>query len=186
MIQVNKYFTLKKLLEWNIDYSLGLKTQKVKKGEVFLQAGQKCNYMFFTLRGSVRIYYYDLKGNDMTHWFVGKDSIFTSPFSFFREDDNILHFEALEETNLILITAKQLRLIGAKVKGQSEAMQSIYMDFGMLMSRRVMSIHTETAEKRYLRLLEEHPYIFQQAKLSQIASYLGITPQSLSRIRKNL
>ena len=56
----------------------------------------------------------------------------------------------------------------------------------MVFSRRVMSIHTETAEERYLNLIKEHPLLFQKAKLTHIASFLGITPQSLSRIRKNI
>ncbi|MEM9329664.1 MAG: Crp/Fnr family transcriptional regulator, partial [Bacteroidota bacterium] len=67
-----------------------------------------------------------------------------------------------------------------------EALRQMNSEFAMVLSRRVMSIHTETAEDRYLRLMKEHPLLFQKAKLSHIASFLGITQQSLSRIRKNI
>ena len=68
----------------------------------------------------------------------------------------------------------------------NEAFRKINSEFAMVLSRRIMSIHTQTAEERYLHLMKEHPDLFQKAKLSHIASFLGITQQSLSRIRKNI
>lgn len=186
MIQVDKYLSLKQLLEWNMAHQLGFKQQSVKKGTVFLKPGQPCDYLYLIIKGFVRTYYYDIDGNEMTHIFAMKDSITTSPFSFLRKEENILYLEALEDTELILITYAQLNNIIAKVPGTGEAIRSIFMEFGMNMSRRVMSIHTQTAEQRYLKLIKDYPYIFQQAKLSHIASYLGITIQSLSRIRKHI
>jgi len=174
------------LLEWNIDFELGLTTKTVNKGVNFLEKGQKCDHLYFVLKGFVRVYYYDLDGNDMTHMFAYENSITTSPFSFFKNEENILYLEALEETELLLITADQLQTLIDHVEHTGEAIRKLFIEFGMVMSRRVMSIHTETAEERYLNLMKSYPEIFQKAKLTQIASYLGITPQSLSRIRKNI
>ncbi|MCT4581169.1 MAG: cyclic nucleotide-binding domain-containing protein [Flavobacteriales bacterium] len=83
MTQAQKYIPLKDFLEWNIEYRLGLTTLTVKKGEVFLEKGNRCDYLYFVLKGFVRIHYYDIEGNDMTHLFAFQNSIITSPFSFF-------------------------------------------------------------------------------------------------------
>lgn len=110
----------------------------------------------------------------------------TSPFSFVKNEKNILFFEALEDTDLMLISSPQLEKLIHHLPELGEAFRHINAEFAMVLSRRIMSIHTETAEERYLKLMEEHPLLFQKAKLSRIASFLGITQQSLSRIRKNL
>ncbi|WP_424989424.1 Crp/Fnr family transcriptional regulator [Flagellimonas sp.] len=186
MVRADKYITSKNLIEWNIEHNLGLTAQSVKRGALFLEAGQRCDYFYFVLKGLVRIYYHDLNGNEITHWFSSKNSMITSPFSFLKKEENILFFEALEDTELILITSEQLNTIISQFQSTEMAFRNLYAEFAMVLSRRVISIQTETAEERYLKLMKEHPYLFQKAKLGHIASYLGITPQSLSRIRKNL
>ncbi len=186
MIKSQIYITAQDLIQWNIDLKLGLTNRLVKKGKLFLEEGQRCDYFYFVLKGFVRLYYIDLHGDEVTHWFSKENSMITSPLSFFKKEKNILYFEAVEDTELILITSKQLDTIIAQFKSTEEAVRNLYAEFAMVLSRRVMSIHTETAEERYLKLMDEHPYLLQRAKLSHIASFLGITPQSLSRIRKNL
>ncbi|MEM7510425.1 MAG: Crp/Fnr family transcriptional regulator [Bacteroidota bacterium] len=186
MFNSRPYIDVDQLLKWSIDFDLGLKHKKVKKRETFLKEGQKCNYLYFILNGFVRVYYLDLEGNEITHWFSARDSMITSPFSFVKNENNILIFEAMEESELLLITSAQLDKLISHVPDLGEAFRHINAEFAMVLSRRIMSIHTETAEERYLKLMKEHPLLFQKAKLSQIASFLGITQQSLSRIRKNL
>ena len=99
---------------------------------------------------------------------------------------NILYFEALEDTELLLLTHNQLDEIIFNSKTTEKAYQNLLAEFAMVLSRRIMSIHTQSAEDRYLKLIKEHPLLFQKANLSHIASFLGITPQSLSRIRKSI
>ena len=147
---------------------------------------QRCHYFYFVSKGFIRLYYLDLEGREITHWFSAENMMITSPFSFFKEETNILNFQALEDTKLILVTRDQLDSFCDQIDHANKSFQSLFVEFAMRLSRRVMSIHTESAEYRYLKLLEEHPLIFQKAKLAHIASYLGITQQSLSRIRKNL
>lgn len=186
MFKSDQFITAKKLLDWNLKYKLGLTTKTVHKSEIFLEEGQKCNYFFLVLKGFVRVYYYDLDGHEITHWFSADEMMVTSPFSFFKNEPNILYFQALEDTELLLITKEQIDSILLHDPSLSDNIRNLYVEFAMILSRRVMSIHTQTAEDRYLQLMEVHPYLFHKAKLAHIASYLGITPQSLSRIRKNL
>lgn len=186
MFSTKPYIDINKLVKWNIEFDLGLTNKTVKKGDVFLKEGQKCYHLYYILSGFIRVYYLDLDGNEITHWFCAKDSIITSPFSFVKDEKNILFFEALENTELILINSDQLKKMIYHLPELSQAFRHINAEFAMVLSRRIMSIHTETAEERYLKLIEEHPLLFQKTKLSHIASFLGITQQSLSRIRKNL
>jgi len=186
MFSSKPYLESDSLKKWNIEFNLGLKNRTVKKGDIFLKEGQRCSYLYYILVGFVRVYYLDLQGNEITHWFCAKDSIITSPFSFVKHEKNILFFEALEDTELILISSNQLEKLIQNLPPLGEAFRHINAEFAMVLSRRIMSIHTETAEERYLKLMKEHPLLFQKAKLSHIASFLGITQQSLSRIRKNL
>jgi len=186
MFKSDTYFTAKKLIQWNIDLQLDLTSRAVKKGKLILKEDQRCDYFYFVIKGLVRVYYIDLHGNEITHWFAAENSMITSPFSFLKKEKNILYFEAVEDTDLIAITSDQLDTIVRQVESTEVALRHLYAEFAMLLSRRVMSIHTETAEERYLKLMDEYPHLFRKAKLAHIASYLGITPQSLSRIRKKL
>ncbi|WP_348769216.1 Crp/Fnr family transcriptional regulator [Tenacibaculum sp. 190524A05c] len=173
-------------MNWNIEFNLELTNRSVKKGELLLEAGQRCDYFYYILKGFLRLYYFNLEGNQVTHWFSSENSIVTSPFSFFRKEENILFIEALDDTEILLITSEQFSIINNKVKTADKELRKLFAEFAMTFSRRIMDIHTKTAEERYLKLLAEHPYLFQKAKLSHIASFLGVTQQSLSRIRKNI
>lgn len=186
MFKVDQYFTSQELLDWNSEFQFGLTRRSVKKGDIFLREGQRCDYFYYILKGFVRVYYLDLEGNEVTHWFSPENSMVSSPLSFLRRDKNILYFEALEDTELVLITLEQLGVLNAQLETVGKAIRELHVEFIIILSRRIMSIHTQTAEERYLELMEKYPYLFQKAKLTHIASYLGITPQSLSRIRKNL
>lgn len=186
MFSSKPYLHITDLLTWDGEYALGLKNESVNKGLVFLKQGQKCDYLYYVVSGFVRVYYLDLDGNEITHWFGAKDSIITSPFSYVKGETNILFFEALEDTELLLITSHQIEKLIKSLPQVGVAFRHMNAEFAMVLSRRIMSLHTQTAEERYLRLMEEHPLLFQKAKLSHIASFLGVTQQSLSRIRKNI
>ncbi|MGB0525466.1 MAG: Crp/Fnr family transcriptional regulator [Flammeovirgaceae bacterium] len=186
MFSAKPYIAISKLTKWNIEFNLGLTNKMVQKGVIFLKEGQPCKHLYYVLSGFVRVFYLDLDGNEITHWFCAKDSLITSPFSYVKGERNILFFEALEDTELILISTKQLDKLMDHIPKLNESFRHINAEFAMVLSRRIMSIHTETAQERYLNLMKEHPLLFQKAKLSHIASFLGITQQSLSRIRKNI
>ncbi len=186
MLKSDQIISKANLLAWSEGAGIELKTMAASKDQVFLENRQKCYYYYFVSTGFVRLYYLDLEGKEITHWFSAENTMFTSPFSFYKDETNILNFQALEESEFILITKEQIDTICDLNKQASQAARRLLSEFAMLFSRRIMSINTESAEYRYLKLLEDHPLIFQKAKLAHIASYLGITQQSLSRIRKNL
>lgn len=180
----SEFITAEKLLNWNIKLNLNLNDSFIKKGQLLLKGGQPCNHFYYVIKGCLRVYYYDLNGNEITHWFSTKDTFITSPLSFFRQEENILYIEALEDTTVLLITSKHFEVINANTNFDKE-FYKLSANFAITLSRRIMDIHTKTAQERYFNLIQTHPYLLQKAKLGHIASFLGITPQSLSRIRKN-
>lgn len=186
MVKTDKYISKENLWEWDKKLELNLETITVKKGTIFLEQSQKCDYFYFISEGLTRMFYYDLEGQQVTHWFSAQDMMITSPDSFFHNNENILNFEALEESELILVTLAQFEKISKEVIGFEVLFRNMIVDFALNLSRRVMSIQTESAEYRYLMLIKQYPTIFQRTKLSHIASYLGVTQQSLSRIRRKL
>ncbi len=186
MFSAKPYLDIHKLIKWDDDFGLGLKNKVIKKGEIFLKEGQKCDYLYYIKKGFTRVYYLDLEGNEITHWFCDQNTIITSPFSYLKGEPNILFFEALENTECLLISAAQIQKLIHHLPVLNESFRHMNAEFAMVLSRRIMSIHTETAEERYLNLMRAHPLLFKKAKLSHIASFLGITQQSLSRIRKNI
>ncbi|MEM9329615.1 MAG: cyclic nucleotide-binding domain-containing protein, partial [Bacteroidota bacterium] len=101
MFSTRAYIDHDQLIRWNLEHDLGLKKRSAKKGEVFLREGQRCLHLYFIVSGFVRLYYYDLQGSEVTHWFSGKHSAITSPFSYIKQEPNILCFEALEDTELL-------------------------------------------------------------------------------------
>ncbi|MCR9252799.1 MAG: Crp/Fnr family transcriptional regulator, partial [bacterium] len=149
MFSSKPYIDINQLKQWNVDFDLGLKNKSVKKGEVFLKGGERCIHLYYVLSGFVRVYYFDLEGNEITHWFCSKDSIITSPFSYVKGETNILFFEALEDTELMLISSNQLEKLINHLPETSESFRKINAEFAMVLSRRIMSIHTKTAEERY-------------------------------------
>ncbi|NAS29495.1 cyclic nucleotide-binding domain-containing protein [Flavobacteriaceae bacterium R38] len=186
MVRTDKYITLEGIYKWIDTLNLEIDSMEVKKGDVFLKQGQKCDYFYFVIDGLIRMYYYDLDGNEVTHWFSSQNMMVTSPDSFFQKNENILNLEALEDSKLLLITYEHIEIASKEIPGFNSLFRKLLVDFIVKMSRRVMGIHTQSAEYRYLKLIEQYPNIFHRTKLSHIASYLGITIQSLSRIRKKL
>ena len=186
MVQTDKYIALQDIYEWSDKLGLKIDGVEVKKGGVFLKQGQKCDYFYYIIEGLMRIFYYDHEGHEVTHWFSSQDMMITSPDSFFNGNENILNFEALEDCKLLLVTHEHLEAASKNVPGFDVVFRKLIVDYTIQLSRRIMSIHTESAEYRYLQLIKYHPNIFHRTKLSHIASYLGITIQSLSRIRRKL
>ena len=95
MIKSDKYIKSEDLFKWNIELKLGLTTNSQKKGDLFLEEGQRCDFFYYVLKGFIRVYYIDLQGNEVTHWFSAENSMITSPFSFIKKEKNILYFRSL-------------------------------------------------------------------------------------------
>lgn len=158
----------------------------VKKGDTLLEQGQICQHIFIVQEGLLRMFYYDNKGNDITHWFTNEQNLMTSPKSFFDGEPSAYNIEALEDCTIRCLTLKALN-DHCKAHHQIEHFgRMLTLRMFMELNKKLMDLQFKSAKERYVTLLETHPDIFIRVKLRHVASYLGITQVSLSRIRAEL
>ena len=160
------------------------KEQTLKKGDFFVQKGKVCRQIAFINKGILRTYYLNEKGEETTSCFCTENNFTTSYKSFILQNASILSIQAMEETELLIIDYIDLQ----KLYGISPIWQNVGRVFAekeyIIMEQYASSLNIETAKEKYLRLFKEQPQIIQKAPVSYIASYLGITTRTLSRIRK--
>lgn len=173
--------------EWGI-FSEHLFLRKLKKKALFVESGKVCNEVGFILSGSAR-YFHVKDGEELTTYFSIENDLVSSYKSFLTRRASLLHVEALENMEIIIFTSSSLQLLLADERVNlkmerfgrmvAEAVICCYED-------RVFSFVTQTPEERYLQLLQSGSDIIHRIPQHYIANYLGITPVSLSRIRKRI
>ena len=170
--------------DWEIFSSKIIKSEHPKKN-ILLHVCQTEKYLSFIERGSVRFYIPKLE-HELTFGFCFDNQFVSAYDSFLRQIPSNYQIETLSETILWRISYKDLQ----DVYVQSEigntigrlAAESLFL----IKSEREYSLLNLTAEERYLSLFEKRPNLIKEIPLKYIASYIGITPQALSRIRKRI
>ena len=158
---------------------------ELKKGALFLSEGEVCTQLGYVYKGMVRQFYFKNK-KELTEHFASEDNIFICIESFLRQRPANLLVEALENTVLYGIPHDPLLALCAE-DYEIEVMYRRLLENSLILSQRKADfLRFETANERYARLLKEHPEIVQRAPLSHIASYLLMTPETLSRVRANM
>lgn len=154
------------------------------KNEFLLKQGRSCNEYFFLEDGYMRAYTYDLDGNDVTTAFYSGSQVVCELFSFFKRVPSKENIQALSDCDAWFITFEELQQVFHAMPEFREFGRAILVNAYAGLKQRMLSTLHETAEERYSNLLSSNPDIFNHAPLKNIASYLGITDTSLSRIRK--
>ena len=158
---------------------------ELKKGERFLNEGEVCKYIGYVSKGMIRQFYFKNK-KDLTEHFASEYSIFICIESFLRQHPASLLAEALENTVVYGVPHDEILALASK-DYEVEIIYRGWLEDSLILSQRKMdSMRFETANERYNRLLKEHPEVVQRAPLSHIASYLLMTPETLSRVRASL
>jgi CRP-like cAMP-binding protein len=187
---MDKYVSLNQI-EWTL-FKSKIKIDHYKKGEIIHYAGDVCTKLMFINYGIIRAYIIDINGKDYT-WnicFNDINSKMTNVYivdydSFVNQSQSRISFEVLEDCELLSLTYNDLQFL-YKYSKKGER-------FGRLMAEIAYShTHnatidrlTKTAKERFEDLINEAPYLLEKVPQYHIATYLGITPQSLSRL-KNL
>ena len=155
---------------------------KYAKGEVILPEGQTCRHMYFVERGMVRQYYY--KGDrDVTEHFSYEGRIVICIESFLKQEPSRLIVEALENSRLYGIPYDALHRLADENKEISLLFREILAHALISSQEHADSQRFENAMERYLRLLNTKPEILLRAPMLHIASFLQMTPETLSRVR---
>ncbi len=151
--------------------------------EIIVSHDTICKEVFYIKSGFTRNYYLSDKGTDVTIWFSGIDSITTLGKSFYRQEKSLYGLQAMENSVLLSVRYEQFETIKQKSRYFSELVQRFLWETCLYLSDRTVDFQVLTAKERYDKMLTKYPDIFKKAQLSHIATYLGITQQSLSRIR---
>jgi CRP-like cAMP-binding protein len=158
--------------------------KEIKKNEFLFKEGRVCNEYFFLENGFIRAFAYDTEGNDVTTNFYSSSQVVFEVSSFFNRTVSKENYQAIVDCDGWYITYEQLNNLFHSMHEFRDFGRSILVKGFSSLKIRMLSMITETAEQRYDALLKTNPEIFQHAALKHIASYLGITDTSLSRIRK--
>jgi CRP-like cAMP-binding protein len=171
----NKYINREVLVKI-VDFN---KMIRLKKGDLI----STDNKVYLLLSGSIRGYYLDMDGNDVTHIFIFEGTIYTSDF-LTTDKPHVCNFEALEDCTAIELNRKFLL---EQIKTNQGLLMAYIHILEEALKRKILretSLVTKTATERYLDLKKEFPNIEKRVSQAHIASYLGISPVSLSRIRR--
>lgn len=155
-----------------------------KRNDLLLKEGRVCNQYYFLCEGFMRAWTTDLSGRDVTTAFYPAVNVVCELFSFFKRVPSRENIEALTACSCLYITYEGLQDAFHTMPEFREFGRAILVNSYVSLKQRMLSGLHETGEQRYKNLISSAPEVFQYASLKNIASYLGVTDTSLSRIRK--
>lgn len=157
----------------------------LSKNEHLLTEGQICRHLYFLESGAVRGYY-NLDGKEITHWFAFENDFVTSFHSFITQAPAVENLQLLEGSILWCISKETLTGLFNEYHEIERLVRIAYEKYYIRLEERFVNAQFKTAKERYEDLLIQSPHILERVPLGCIASYLGISQETLSRIRSRL
>ena len=170
--------------EWLL-FSESLIKKHYKKGEYFLKEGDLCNYVGFTDKGLFS-YFYIINGvQRMRGFFYTNDFISNYP-GFLLNNESKAYIQALENCSVTLIHRDEITILYEKIPKLQQLSKNIVESLYVDVSEKYESFFLKTAKERYLELIQNKPKVVQKIPQYMVASYIGVTPEGLSRIKKRI
>lgn len=162
------------------------KVIKLQKDDYFWEAGKNIKYVGFTTKGVLRVYYYNKESEEITRYFIEENLLIL--YGQDMESDYVPseYLQAIEESELVVFLKKDWKEISDTIIGWNTIIQKIVAKQHRDKLDRRSQLNSQDASTRYLEFIEKFPTLVNRVPLSYIASYLGITQSTLSRIRKNI
>ena len=154
----------------------------VSKGDVIVNCYDRCDSIYFIEKGLVRGYYIN-EDKEITNWFAQEEEFATSFYAFITKKTTNETIQALEDCSLIEIPFSVLQNLYTNFHETERLGRIITENYYIKLEERILSLQFKTAKERYQKFAASKPSLLQRASLGQIASYLGITQETLSRIR---
>lgn len=164
----------------------GIRTKTYLKGEKIIDLGQICTHTFFVESGLLRMYSIDKTGKEHILQFASENWFIAERDSLFNHKPSEFVIDAIENTEVVLFDASLVCLISESSLNFQKYHESILQNHILHLQHRIHLLISTTAEERYLDFIHTYPDLLQRVPQWMIASYLGITPESLSRVRKEL
>lgn len=159
-------------------------SRQIKKHSFLLRQGDTCKDLVFVRKGCLRLYY--LKdGIEVSVWFAFEKSSAIEIYSFISETPTNYFLQAIEESEILYLPKKELNKLYEQFPKMHTVMRNFWEDVILHLIKRFTALQTDSAEKRYLDLLNTPTYI-EAIPQKYLASFIGVTPTSLSRIRRKI
>lgn len=158
---------------------------KIKKDDFFFRQGEIAMYAGYIHEGAFRYLNYTSAGKTQIVGYSFQDDFVTDYSTFIYQSKTIVHAQAIEDSFVYAITWNELNEYfdnNPDAHFRRKVAETLFADI----YQRFISLYCDTPKERYLRLIRQHPEMLNMVSLKEIASFVGITPETLSRIRKNL
>ncbi|MCU0324430.1 MAG: Crp/Fnr family transcriptional regulator [Spirosomaceae bacterium] len=156
----------------------------LQKDDYLLKEGRVSNYYFLS-QGFLRVFTFDTAGSEVTTYFYSNERVVFDAASFFLKLPSTENIQAMTECKVYVTNFEKLNKLFHSVPEFREFGRQMIVQEFVAYKQRTLAMINESAEQRYLQLIETNKDVFQYAHLSQIASYLGISERTLNRIRQN-
>jgi CRP-like cAMP-binding protein len=160
--------------------------KKLRRRQYFLQEGDVCRYQAFVVKGILRSYTIDEKGAEHVLQFAPEGWWIADLYSYLTDEPSTFTIDALEEVELLVITRPAWEELMLKVPKLEHYFRVLVQNHLIATQRRLLQTLTQTAEEKYVKFADAYPACIQRVPQHMIASYLGISRETLSRLRKQM
>ena len=160
--------------------------KKLRKRQFLLQEGDVCKYQAFVEKGMLRSYTVDEKGTEHILQFATEGWWMADLSSYLTGDPSLFNIEALEDAELLLLTRPSWEKLMQVIPKSEHYFRILIQNNLVATQKRLMQSLVETAEEKYIKFTQTYPDCIQRLPQHMIASYLGLSRETLSRMRKNI
>lgn len=156
------------------------------KNRIIEEEGKVPKYLYYIVSGYLRLFHYNEHGDELTTHINCPPGFFSSYFNFVNETKSNENVECITECELLRITKADLEILTSKSMAMKDFSIAVFQQSISYNETRSLELATLSAEQRYRKLMQNYPGILHNVPITYIASFLGMKPESLSRIRKKL
>lgn len=163
-----------------------LKPREVKRKQILLREGEICDFEAYIVKGCIRTYYIDENGSEVILQFAVEDWWVSDIGSFHEHKPSLLYIEALEDSDLLTLNPVRKEELLARVPQFERVFRLMLQRHVSAVEHRLIRTIAKTAEERYVDFIQQYPKMQLRVPQHYIASYLGMTPEFLSKVRRRL
>ncbi len=160
--------------------------RKIKKKEFLLMEGSICDFEGFVVKGCFKVFHTDRNAAEQILYFAIEDWWISDIDSFINRIPSRLTIQALEDSEILLISKKDKEKLYQEMPEVERLMRLKFQSSIIALQRRIIDNLSKSSEERYIEFLKKYPQTAHRLTNIQIAAYLGVTPESLSRVRKKI
>jgi CRP-like cAMP-binding protein len=187
MHELLRSFIQQTLPQFTIDWMLVeplLKIKNLRKGEFLFQEGDTCDFVGLVIKGCLRMFF--LKdGKEITLFFHPENGTFGDYQNFRLQQPTCFSCQAIEDSEVLILDRQVVQVLESAPEGQ-QLLRLIVECLAFGLRDRLLSLYRDTPEQRYLHLIETESLLLQRVPQHYLASYLGIEPESLSRLKRRI